>query len=274
MKALYTYWQWDAVTLVCLALLSVFYLGTHHFKIDRTIKSFVAVLLVLVLCFLSPLHVLAAQYLFSAHMVVHVLLLLVVGPLLTMSFSKSWLQQHRWPVQLSRLLQKKPFLSWMLGVGIMWFWHLPFVFNYSMATMHMDMPQNFHWLHAVENSSLIVSGMLFSWPLLTPVKQYRILPLSSVVYLFTACIGCSLLGLLITFAPSGMYQHFLSMHDPFHLNTVIVNQWHIRQSLDQQVAGLIMWVPCCVLYVVYALYLVHTWLNEKDAAGRYVLPDR
>lgn len=69
-----------------------------------------------------------------------------------------------------------------------------------------------------------------------------------------------------------MYHHFLSMNDAYQLNNIILNQWKINKTTDQQAAGLIMWVPCCLLYVVYALYLLEKWFNEKDA--EYVLHNR
>jgi cytochrome c oxidase assembly factor CtaG len=44
---------------------------------------------------------------------------------------------------------------------------------------------------------------------------------------------------------------------------MIVEQWGITQSVDQQAAGLIMWVPCCFIYLAGVLYLLTNWLNHK-----------
>lgn len=263
MSSIYSYWQMNWIALIGIALLVMLFLRYHRFMVNKSFGFFSLAILLLVLCFFSPLHVLSEHYLFSAHMVVHVILLLVVGPLLVLSLWKEDGKANKVVTKISELLFRKPVIGWLAGVGIMWFWHLPFVFNYCMNAMHTS-PLLSAVLHATESDSLIAAGMLFGWSIISPVKEYRLPALSGVAYLFTACIGCSLLGLLITFAPTGLYRHFLSMHDTFHLNEVILNQWQINQSTDQQIAGLIMWVPCCLLYVVYALYLLGRWFNEKD----------
>jgi len=265
MNSIYSYWQMNWTALISIVLLAILFFAYHGFVVNKSFGLFVTALVLLVLCFFSPLHVLSAHYLFSAHMVVHVILLLVAGPLLVLSLWKQDGKANKVITKISTLLFEKPVLGWLAGVGIMWFWHLPFVFNYCMSTMHSSQTLA-ATLHGIESVSLIVAGMLFGWSIISPVKEYRLPPLSGVVYLFTACIGCSLLGLLITFAPTGLYHHFLSMHDTLKLNDVILNQWQLNQSTDQQIAGLIMWVPCCLLYVVYALYLLVKWFDEKEIA--------
>ncbi len=262
MKNIYTYWQMNWAALGAILLMTALYIGFQKFRIKKPFVFFFIALLLLALCFFSPLHVLSEEYLFSAHMTVHVVLLLIIGPLLVLSLQEGS-ENNKVVTAISKLLHKKPFIGWMVGVGIMWFWHLPFVFNYGMMAMHTNSGVS-AIVHAAESISLLIAGMLFSWPIISPVKQYRINALSGVVYLFTACIGCSLLGLLITFAPTGLYHHFLSATDTIGLNTVILSQWGINQTMDQQIAGLIMWVPCCLLYVVDALYLLHIWFNEKE----------
>lgn len=263
MNNIYSYWQMNWRALAAIVLLTILFIRYHRFVVNKSFGFFSLAVLLLVLCFFSPLHVLSEHYLFSAHMVVHVILLLVVGPLLVLSLWKEDGNANKVVTKISKLLFQKPVIGWLAGVGIMWFWHLPFVFNYCMSAMHTS-PLLSSVLHATESASLVVAGMLFGWSIISPVKEYQLPALSGVAYLFTACIGCSLLGLLITFAPTGLYRHFLSMHDTFNLNEVILNQWQINPSTDQQIAGLIMWVPCCLLYVVYALYLLGRWFNEKE----------
>ncbi len=253
--------NWAATIAIILVLLLI--LKYHHFKPGTYLKPLLPAFVLTVICFYSPLHILSQEYLFSAHMVVHVLLLLVVAPLLVLALSTTSKPFNRG--NISALLFRKPVLGWVAGVGIMWIWHLPVVFNYAMSLGHTSAIAG-ALLHLLENGSLLVAGMLFSWPLVAPAKAYRLPALSGVAYLFTACIGCSLLGLLITFAPGGMYRHFLSALDVYSINHIILNQWQLNQSTDQQIAGLIMWVPCCLLYVVYALYLLAHWFNHEPLA--------
>jgi len=268
MESIYTYWSFNWPALVGLVLLCVLSLKYHNFKIGNWMVPFAVALFLLLICFFSPLHLLSQHYLFSAHMVVHVLLLLVVGPLLVIGLMKDRTNNNAIN-NLSRTLFKRPFLGWIAGVGIMWAWHIPFVFNYCMMAGHASEALGF-MMHALESLSLIIAGMFFSWSIVSPIKEYRLPALNGVAYLFTACIGCSLLGLLITFAPAGMYRHFLSATDVYGLNNVILNQWQINQAMDQQIAGLIMWVPCCLLYVVYALYLLGRWFDEKDVVSKII----
>jgi len=266
MKSIYTYWNMNWSAFAALSLLCFIYFKYHHFSGGKWLKPFLASLALLVICFFSPLHLLSSEYLFSAHMIVHVVLLLIVGPLLVISLTKDEVG-NPFITSLSRMLYKRPIIGWFTGVGIMWLWHLPVVFNYAMNVEH-TFPTISLIITSVESMSLIIAGMLFSWSLVSPVKKYRLPALQGVVYLFTACIGCSILGLLITFAPAGMFRHFLSPVDPYHFNELILNQWQINQAMDQQIAGLIMWVPCCLLYVVYALYLLIAWFNEKDVIAK------
>jgi putative membrane protein len=192
----------------------------------------------------------------SAHMVVHVLLLLVVGPLLVLSL----LPGKKQFATFFLYLKNHPVVGWLTGLGMMWFWHVPVVFNSAMADVHQH---SFSLIPLLESLSLVAAGVLFAAPVLHPNSEYRMDALSGVVYLFTACIGCSLLGLLITFAPGGTYHHFLSRHDDFGFNQIILRAG-ITQATDQQAAGLIMWVPCCLLYVSGALHLLVQWFGQKE----------
>lgn len=240
--------------MILLALLCLYFI-----LLRRVLKKtfIITSILVLALCFFSPLYILSAHYLFSAHMIVHVFLLLWLGPVLLISFHSGKTPFHRFFL----FFRRYPVLAWIIGVGLMWFWHVPAIFNSAMGHMHV---QGFNWTAVVESVSLIIGGMIFSAPVIHPDKNYRVDALSGVVYLFTACIGCSLLGLLITFAPAGTYHHFLSLNDQYGINELIVRKWGMTQVVDQQAAGLIMWVPCCLIYVSGAMYLLVHWYRQKE----------
>lgn len=254
MKQLLTYWSFDFSSLILLLVIMGYMFVTKSFSKQ---KITILIFILLIICFFSPLSVLSSHYLFSAHMIVHVILLLWVGPLLVMSLPAEKKQFNSFFL----FLKHHPVLGWLTGVGMMWIWHVPVVFNIAMNSMHHS---SFNFLSIIEALSLIIAGILFSAPVIHPNKEYRIDALSGVVYLFTACIGCSLLGVLITFAPTGLYHHFLSMHDEYGLNNIILHRWNITQSIDQQAAGLIMWVPCCLIYVTGAMYLLIQWFKQKE----------
>jgi putative membrane protein len=114
---------------------------------------------------------------------------------------------------------------------------------------------------------LLVAGIIFSWPVINPYSEYRISALSGVLYLSTACIFCSLLGLLITFAPVGTYTQYTHlMNSDVYLST-IRNKWGISEAADQQIGGLIMWVPCCLIYLSVSMYLLVSWFDHKKEAS-------
>lgn len=259
MNRLLSYWIVDASSLLVVLVIALWYWQNRRVVSWKKVSFLLASLVLLVISVCSPLAVLSHEYLFSAHMAVHVMLLLLVGPLLVLACGNT-------SGRLFRFVGEYPLAGWLTGVGIMWFWHIPAVFNammeHSMHHGHMGAPQ--WWLSVLENASLIAAGIVFSLPLINPVAPKRLQPLTGVIYLFTACIGCSVLGLLITFAPAGLYHHYLSMHDPYALNNTIMHNWNLSRETDQQIAGLIMWVPCCFLYVLDAMYLLIHWLNEKE----------
>jgi len=259
MKQLLTYWNFNLSSLLLFVIIAVVVIVTKSFTNK---KIFATSFILLIICLFSPLQILSSHYLFSAHMIIHVLLLLCIGPLLIMGLPANT-KQFR---ELFIFLKHHPIAGWLIAVGMMWFWHIPVVFNSVMTSMHHS---GLNFISIIEALGLICAGILFSAPIVHSNKEYRIDSLSGVVYLFTACIGCSLLGLLITFAPAGTYHHFLSMHDPYGLNKIIVEDWGMTQSIDQQAAGLIMWVPCCLIYVTGAMYLLVHWFKQKEEIIAY-----
>jgi cytochrome c oxidase assembly factor CtaG len=256
MKGTLSYWSCDYLLLGILVGICLLYALLATFT-TKSILFFITASALICLCFFSPLHILSAHYLFSAHMAVHVVLLLCVGPLLLLCLPPDG---HVFPT-FFLFLKNHPVAGWLTGVGIMWIWHVPVLFNATMGTMQGGCGG---MTHAVETVSLILSGIIFTAPVIHPCQKFRIGALIGVVYLFTACVGCSILGLLVTFAPVGTYQHFLSPTDEYGLNNIIRQQWQITQLKDQQAAGLIMWVPCCLIYVSGAMYLLMHWFEDKE----------
>lgn len=254
MNSIFTYWTLNPVAVLLLILLITVFVRLNGFSWRKKLVPFIILLCLLITCFFSPLHILSSRYLFSAHMIVHVILLLLVGPFMVLSLPENSFHSF------FSLFGRHPLISWLAGVGIMWVWHIPVVFNKSMG----DMNGGYNWMSLIEIFTLIVAGIIFSSPVIHPGKSNRIPVLTGILYLLTACIGCSVLGILISFAPAGTYHHYLSMHDDLGLNTVITSRWNISQNIDQQIAGLIMWVPCCLIYIIASMYLLYNWFNTKE----------
>ena len=264
MDRLFSFWHFDIALILFIVIITLLYFYTIKFTLVKQYVYFFIGLLVIILAVASPLHFLGEYYLFSAHMITHILLLLIAPPLMILGIP----EENRFQKSL-QLISKKivamPLMSWLCGIGIMWFWHIPYIYHHFLTMQNMgdDNSSIMIW-HNVHMLSLWIAGIIFWWVIINPYKQYQLKPLTGVLYLSTACILCSLLGLLITFAPPNMYNYQMVMSDKYGFNNIIKNKWEISGAMDQQIAGLIMWVPCCFIYLTAAMLLLKKWFNEKE----------
>ncbi|RYY30153.1 MAG: cytochrome c oxidase assembly protein [Sphingobacteriaceae bacterium] len=255
MKPLIYEWHFSPLIILFLAVLLFLYYKLSGFKQTTNNTYFALAILLFLLADCSPLHFLGMHYYFSAHMIAHVVLLLICGPLLVLSIPAKTPAPFKNSLSaFSKLLSKYSWIAWLTGVLVMWFWHIPAIFDASFISMN-KVTSIVPLLHA---GSMLLAGAVFSWPILGPDKKLHVHPLAGIVYLFTACVSCSILGLLITFAPLTTYQHYA---DGF-ASMAGSNPWHITQLADQQAAGLIMWVPCCFVYLSGCLYLLQRWFTD------------
>ena len=231
-------WDWEPSVVIGCAALGAGYLILTRRQV-RNAWYFLAGVLVLLLDLVSPIDLLGDQYLLSAHMVQHFVLALVVPSLLIAGMP---------PVPLPVLPAA---LSWSLGVGTMVFWHVPVLFNAALAN---------DALHIVQHLSLLVAGTIFWWPILR--RQYA--PLTAISYLFSACLTCSILGAAITFAKPGLYPAYLNPEDQLGLLPLIRDRWGLDAKTDQQLGGLLMWVPGCFVYLSAILVTVGRWYGMKE----------
>lgn len=229
----------------------------------RTLSFFLGIL-VLLACLAAPLPALDYNAPFSSHMLRHTALLLLAGPLLAMAIPQTGFAGKRLR-GFSRLTGRLPFLAWLAGMLMMWVWHVPAWYNATagqpgdviscapLGPAHLDTAAALSGslilgervLPLLHDLSLLIAGFIFCWPVITPYRTFRLPPLRAVLYLATACTCCSLLGLLITFAPPGTYRGI--------------------GLTDQQSGGLIMWVPCCLVYLTASMGLLIQWLSKKES---------
>lgn len=221
---------------------------------------------VCLLTLVSPLDVLADNYLFSAHMLQHLLLLLIVPPLLIWSLpawseKKARKNQTLWRRVGHGLTHPLP--AWVAGVGAMWLWHAPALCNAASSSQ---------FVHAVQVFTLLALGALFWWPICGPQRNRRLPVLAGVLYLFSACVGCTLLGILITFSPVQVCSIYLHPSDPLGILPLIRNQWNMTPDIDQKIGGLLMWVPACAVYLSVIMGMLLRWfaIGDEVEAGRAV----
>jgi cytochrome c oxidase assembly factor CtaG len=261
MNSIFSYWYFDPVIVLLMTGMCLLYLFTANFKLSYKSLYLVVAGFLIILCTASPLHFLGKNYLFSAHMLSHVLMILIAGPFIVASLPK----ENRFQKQLvffSKKILKTPIIAWLCGVAIMWFWHIPSIFN---RLFEMNQVAGIHLMSSLmylQYISMLVAGIIFSWPIINPYKPYRLGPLGGVLYLSTACVFCSLLGLIITFSHVGTYTHYINIADNYGFLPMIRNSWKISEAADQQIAGLIMWVPCCFIYLSASMLLLINWFNS------------
>jgi len=242
-------WTWNAADLIVGATSMVAYFAA--FRTRGRIGYFAAALSVFLLTLLSPLNALADGYLFSAHMLQHILLLLVAPALLLLSLPRSL------SVVVRPRLLGHPLAGWIAGVGAMWFWHAPTFCNAAVVSRPV---------HALQTASLLVLGSLFWRQILAPREDERLSPPSAVLYLFSACVTCSVLGIIITFSPIAVCSIYtMQPKDPFGILHTIRAGWGFTAHRDQQIGGLLMWVPMCLIYLSAIFAQIARWFDETPS---------
>jgi putative membrane protein len=257
---------WDLnpwVIVICVAEILIYSAG-HRFYFTRKIGWLLAGATVFFLALASPIDALADGYLFSAHMLQHLLLLLVVPPLILLSLPSTPVpdrfQSGRW--QWLNWILRHPVATWLLGVGAMWLWHAPALCNAAVTN---------EWIHRLQYVSLLLMGFAFWWPIIGPWSQHRLAPLVGMIYLFSACLGCTILGIILTFAPVEVCSIYLHPQDRLGILPLLQDQWGLTPAKDQQLGGLLMWVPACLIYFCGILGLFARWHGETGEAA--IIPE-
>jgi putative membrane protein len=255
-ELLFSHWHIDWPTIITAILLVVLFFYWHGSRFTKRNLVYFAGVALLLLVNLSSMDFLGRHYLFSAHMIQHIILLLLIPPLLLVGIDPTILENYmaKEGCRKAGRVLFNPFLDWILGVGSMWIWHIPGIFK---AMKHSETLMTFQML------SLLILGAFFIWPVFTPVKWKKLNALQSSLYLFTACVGCTVLGIFITFSPQDLYTTYLNGSDPAIL-ALIRDNWGITPDVDQQMGGLIMWVPACFVYLSYILISLSKWFTSSE----------
>lgn len=237
-------WDWEPSVVVGCAALAIGYVLIVRKHGFHRAPYFLGGVLLLLVDLVSPIDTLADRYLFSAHIVQHFLLALVIPPLLllgTPSFELGALSK------VERVIGQPP-ISWLLGVGTMLAWHIPALFNAALAN---------DGLHIFQHLTFLITGVIFWWPVLCPLPDRHLPTLATISYLFSACVCCSLLGAFLTWGPVGLYPAY--QNPPARL-------WGLDPKSDQQLGGMLMWVPGCFVYLSGILSTVMRWYAEERTA--------
>lgn len=253
---LLTAWDWNSLVIGAGILAFLIYGFILRWKFTMRSLNFIAGLALALIALASPLNLLSRGYLFSAHMLQHLLLVLAVPPLVLLSLPKSWNPS----VKIGKFLSwaGNPLPGWLAGVGAMWFWHVPAI---------CDAAASSEGVHAFQTFSLLVMGAMFWWPIIGPREEGRLSPLPGILYLFSACAACSLLGIWISFAPVAVCPMFMKPHARMDIMGMIQGPWGLTPAADQQIGGLLMWVPACFVYLGGILALLGRFYRRPGKTG-------
>jgi putative membrane protein len=218
---------------------------------------FAAGILVLVLSLESPLDPLGDDYLFSAHMAQHLLLILIVPPLLLLGISEPAARKllRVSAIGKAERILGRPVVAWFAAIAVMTLWHVPVFYNFALAH---------EAVHVFQHLSFLVTATMFWWPVLHPIADRRLKPGVAVLYLFAAAAENSALGIILTFMRVGHYPAYLHPDDDYGALHLIRNVWQISPASDQRLGGLLMWIPGCSIYFIAILGILAHWYAQPD----------
>ena len=268
-------WQsWSFAPLVILALAAsvcCYALGTRAIwrRAGRArgvssvqVAAFAGGIAAVIIALVSPLDA-ASGSLFAAHMTQHMLLVVVAAPLFVIA-RPSYVMLFALPPRARRRLARAwratpalragwraltiPLLAWLLHAVALWLWHVPTLYDAALRNPGM---------HAAEHASFMITAVVFWW---VALDRHRLGVGAATLFLFAAALQCTLLGALLALARHPWYVGHYGTTQP----------WGLSPLEDQQLAGLIMWIPAGLAYLVALLPRVVAALREERPAQHAV----
>ncbi|TPM08896.1 cytochrome c oxidase assembly protein [Mesorhizobium sp. B2-3-11] len=219
----------------------------------------------LAVALVSPIHALG-EHVFAAHMVEHELLMAIAAPLLVASrpmAAMMWalparLRQtlgaagHTNIFQVIWAVMSRPVVATFLHGIAIWTWHVPALFEAALQ-------QGF--LHYAQHASFLGTGLLFWWVLLPRPGREQDCG-GAVMHLFFTSLHTGLLGALFVVSRRLWYPE----------NAIGSKLWGLSPLEDQQLAGLLMWIPAGLIYGGAALLLAAFWIGTSGRRHASHLP--
>ena len=206
----------------------------------RRTVTFVAGLAAVAVALAPPLDA-AAERRLSAHMVQHLLLVLLAAPLL--ASARPLFQGIRRP--LARRLATHPVVVGSLSVGGFWMWHLPRLYEAALTNLAV---------HVFEHGTFLVGALLFWSVVFDPGPRRRLGIGWTCVLVFAAMVINIWLAAGLTFSNTPLYSTYAGRG--------------AAALSDQQLAGVIMWLPADIVYFVTLLALFRSLLSDLDLRMR------
>lgn len=248
-------WTWHPSVVIGFALWTIayslaVYLHRRQFPREKAFTAarqiaFHAGTLVGLLALVSPLDELGDRYLFSAHMVQHLLLMFVMPPLWLIG-TPAWLVNSILPksfLSVGKWVTRLP-VALLIFAGVMIFWHVPAL--YTLA-------QDNEGVHIFEHLTFIGGALIGWWPAAGPSNS--LLPKPAVplrlLYHFMLAIPCTALAAVLTFSSAPLY--------PFYISSRLINALD-----DQHLGGLLMWVPTHMILLLGTGVTFFAWFKQEN----------
>lgn len=221
-------------------------------------RFFLGGLTVLAVAIVTPLDAVAGS-LASAHMLQHMLIVLVAAPLLALARPLPVLIRAI-PLRVQRGLWRRfrevgivrgrvgrmvpPAAVWLGYVGTLWLWHAAAPYQAAVGN---------DWIHGLEHGSFLAVGFGF-WHVALGLGRHPLGEGTRVLFLFTAAMQGVLLAALLTFGSTPWYPAYAGTTGAFGLDPLT----------DQQLAGLLLWIPSGLVYTGVSLVVLARWIGEAD----------
>jgi cytochrome c oxidase assembly factor CtaG/cytochrome c2 len=261
-------WSFEPWVLTGLALASLLY-GLGLYRLDREVgaervldrrhaAAFASGMLVVFLALCSPIDSVGGK-LFSVHMLQHILLMMMAPPLLVWSrpaIAFVWAFAPPWRKRIGRAWTRAgldhiagflmhPAVVFVLFCGSFVFWHLPRPYA---SGLHSEI------VHSLEHLSFFVPALAFWTIIIEPSGRRRLDYAATLLYLVVTVVLSDMPGALMVLAPRPLY--------PEHAAGAAA--WGLTQMQDQQLAGLIMWIPAGAVYIAAAIWLFVQLLQSTE----------
>jgi putative membrane protein len=190
----------------------------------------------------------AARQLLSLHMLQHLLLIVVAAPLLIVSRALEGLERRKWFAALAH-----PVTAWMAFVGVFLFWHWPAALQWADDSAASRL---------MEQGSLLLSALVFWSVALARGARQSSSCGARALWVMTAALATDLPGVIMVFSPRALCA--LPAGRAWH--------WALTPLEDQQIAGLLMWVPANLVFFGIAMALFARWMSDHSPVPRTTPP--
>lgn len=224
----------------------------HRFADSRPVSaaqvgSFTFAMLLMLVALQGPLHELSDYFLFSAHMVQHLLIMLVMPPFLLYG-TPDWMIRPVLKIPGVRPIAQvltRPVAVFLLVNAIFGIWHFPEPYDLMMRD---------HTVHKAMHVMIMATGMLLWWPVMSPLPELPKIPGPlQMLYLFVLGVPMMVVAVIIAFSDTHFYTWYAAAPRIFPLSEIE----------DQRLGALIMWVPGALVMWLGITFAYFRWSRAE-----------